>query len=167
MTRAILLLFCFAALAPMAELHCDSFALSHAAVENDPSLTQRPSAKLWPHISVAEARRQFESKGVLFVDGRSALEWEQSHIPGAVLLSAADFDNSYPTLKHRLIHAKVLICYCHGYSCGIADYVAQMLAAKGLRNMAVFSGGFPAWKRAGYPMVDRNGAKVSTQAGKP
>jgi rhodanese-related sulfurtransferase len=137
-----LLCLCAQGLPLRADAPAGAFTLSHAPVVNDPTLTHRDTAKMWPHVS---------QEGVVFLDGRTPEEYAQERIPGAVLLTPADFDNSFPLVKSKLVHAKVLLCYCHGYSCGIADYLAQLLAEKGFRTMAVFSGGFPAWKRAHYP----------------
>jgi rhodanese-related sulfurtransferase len=136
-----------------------TFALSQAPVADDPSLTQRDSAKLWPHVNLQEARRLQATEGVVFVDGRSHHEWELARIPGAVSLTGAEFDNRYPTVRTRLIHAKAVVIYCHGFSCGEADFIARLLAAKGLRNMAVFSGGFPQWQSAGLPLEGREAEK--------
>ncbi len=129
-----------------------AFKLSDAPVPNDPTLTHRPTAKLWPHINIAEARKLIGHDGVVFVDGRLAEEYARSHLPGAISIPAADFDNTYPEYRHRLVHAKVVVVYCHGFSCGIGDAICQMLADQGQRNMCVFSGGFPQWSEYGYPL---------------
>ena len=140
-----------------------TFQYSRAPVVNDPSLTHRPSAALWPHVNIAEARRLLGRPGVLFVDGRTHGEWRQSHLPGAVSLPGFEFDNRYPLLRDRIVHAKALIIYCHGFTCGAADYIAQLLADRGLRNMAVFSGGYPQWKEEGLPL---EGPGASIKMGK-
>ena len=144
----------------------DGFALSHAPVANDPTLTHRPSAKLWPHINITEARRLWGQPGVVFVDARSHLEWKQSRIPGAVSLPGLEFQNRFPPLRKRFIHARVVVLYCHGFSCGGGDYVANLLAEQGLRNMAVFSGGFPQWRAEGLPL-ERPGFKKKASSDAP
>jgi rhodanese-related sulfurtransferase len=136
----------------LAPLPAAAFSLSQAPVTPDPGAAQPAFAELWPHIGLAEARRLQGQAGVVFVDGRSYGEWERSHIPGALPLPAGEFDKRYAMLRSALVHARVVVCYCHGKACGIADYVAQLLADKGHRNVAVYSGGYPEWKAAKLPL---------------
>jgi rhodanese-related sulfurtransferase len=133
-------------------LPAGAFSLSQAPVTPDPSVSQPAFVALWPHINLAEAKRLLGQPGVVFVDGRSYGEWERSHLPGALPLPSGEFDKRYPLLKKALVHARVVVCYCHGFTCGIADYVAQLLTDRGHRNVAVYSGGYPEWKHAKLPM---------------
>ncbi|MGH7442819.1 MAG: hypothetical protein ACREKE_09130, partial [bacterium] len=66
MSRVLAVLFAVALL-PTLSLSADSFSLSHAPVHNDPTLTHRPTAKLWPHINIAEARRLLGHDDVVFI----------------------------------------------------------------------------------------------------
>lgn len=145
----------------------NGFTLSQAPVTPDPGAGGQDYAELWPHIGLQEARRLHGSEGVVFVDGRSYREWQRSHIPGALALPAGEFDKRYPLLRAALVHAKVVVCYCHGKSCGVADYVAQRLADRGHRNLAVYSGGYPEWKEAGLPLEGAASAKKTKPLKKP
>jgi rhodanese-related sulfurtransferase len=130
-----------------------AFTLSEAPVTPDLSLVQsRTSADQWPHINIQEMRRLLGQPGVVLLDARPRDEWEKMRIPGALSLPGNEFDKSYPVLRSRIIHARTVITYCHGYNCGMADYLAGLLAARGHRNLAVYPGGFPEWKRAGLPL---------------
>lgn len=146
-------------LAPALPVPCagpPSFLYSRAPVADDPGPQGPPSPykHWWPHISLREARRLMGRPGVVFVDGRGRIQWERSHLPGAILLpaSASDVQDLFPRYKSRLERAKVVVCYCFGYNCGGADLVARLLAQRGLRNLAVYPGGFPEWQKAGYPL---------------
>ena len=135
------------------------FSLSRAEVTPDPSYNQAEFAFKWPHIALEEAKRLHGLPGVVFVDGRTYAEWERSHIPGALSLPGGEFDKRYNMQKARLRKAKILVSYCHGVNCGLADYLAQLLAEKGHRNVAVFWGGFPAWQEAKLPVEGTQASK--------
>lgn len=128
------------------------FSESKAPVTPDPQAAASSFSSRWPHIDVAEARRLHGRKGVVFVDGRSRSQWEQSRIPGALSLPLGEFHDRFPALDKALHKAKVLVIYCNGESCLMADQLAQRLSGLGLRNMAVFTAGFPAWVAAGAPL---------------
>jgi len=136
----------------LAPLPAAAYTQSQAPVTPDPSAQAPGYAELWPHVSLAEARRLTGQAGVVLVDARAYSEWEQSHIPGALPLPSGEFDKRYPQIKRQLVHASVVLLYCHGKGCGIADYVAQLLADQGHRNVAVFGGGYPEWKEAKLPL---------------
>jgi len=87
------------------------------------------------------------SGGATLVDVREASEWEQGHLPGAVHIS-----KSY---VEQQIEAAVpdrdapVILYCAG---GIRSlFAAETLEEMGYTNVASMSGGFQAWKGAGFP----------------
>jgi len=135
-----------------------TFSHSDAPVTNDPRYTRPELMAKWPHISLAEAQRLLGQPGVLFVDGRAYNEWQAGHLPGAIALPVGEFDKRWPMHKKELRKAKVVVIYCHGENCGMADTVADLLSNKGLRNMAVFWGGFPAWRDASLPYRIEPGA---------
>jgi rhodanese-related sulfurtransferase len=136
-----------------------SFTMSHADVTPDPSYSQAEYEFKWPHIGLDEAKRLQAMPGVVFVDGRTYSEWEAGHIPGALSLPGGEFDKRYNMQKAKLRKAKILVSYCHGVNCGLADYLAQLLAEKGHRNIAVFWGGFPAWQQAKLPLETAKATK--------
>jgi rhodanese-related sulfurtransferase len=114
----------------------------------------------WPHISLDEAKRLAAKKGTVFVDGRSQLEWDQSHIEGALAMPLGDFDKAYAKEGSKLKKAKVIVAYCHGKGCHLSDGLAQRLVDKGLHNVAVFWGGYPEWHDNHQPLVDKNGKRI-------
>jgi molybdopterin/thiamine biosynthesis adenylyltransferase/rhodanese-related sulfurtransferase len=82
----------------------------------------------------------------VLVDVREESEWEQGYLPGAVHIS-----KSY---VEQAIEAEVpdrdtqVILYCAG---GVRSlFAAQALEQLGYTNVASMSGGFQAWKSAGY-----------------
>jgi rhodanese-related sulfurtransferase len=114
-------------------LAANPFVLSHAQATPDPAYGRPEFADKWPHINLAEALRLHGKRGVVFVDGRSV-------------------DKRFPMLKRKLAKAKIVVTYCHGVTCGLSENLAQLLSDQGLRNVAVFYEGFPAWAGAGQPL---------------
>ncbi|HXC63792.1 MAG TPA: rhodanese-like domain-containing protein [bacterium] len=135
--------------------------ISNPPVAQDPSFTDVSYAAKWPHITLDEAKRLQANKHVVFVDGRSQLEWDQSHIPGSIALPLGDFEKDFPLEEKALRKAKILVAYCHGKGCHLSDGLAQQLVDKGFKNVAVFWGGFPEWHDSGQLLVDKNGKPVA------
>ncbi|HTB33835.1 MAG TPA: rhodanese-like domain-containing protein, partial [bacterium] len=132
--------------------------VSSPPVEQDKTYLE---ASQWPHITLDEAKRLQADKHVVFVDGRSQLEWDQSHIPRAIALPLGDFDKDFPLEEKALRKAKILVAYCHGKGCHLSDGLAQKLVDKGFHNVAVFWGGFPEWHDSGQLLVDKFGKPVA------
>lgn len=131
--------------------------LSKPPVTPDPRFREETWAKKFPHISLEATQALHKRKDVVFVDGRSKVEWEASHIPGALPLPVGEFDKYYLEGKKKLMKAKIIVPYCHGEGCRQSDMLAQKLVDKGFKNVAVFWGGFPAWEGAKLPLLDKNG----------
>ena len=136
--------------------------LSKPPVTPDPRFREEAWAKKFPHISLETAQALQKRKNVVFVDGRAKVEWDLSHIPGAVILPVGEFDKYYADNKKKLMKAKILVSYCHGEGCRLSDMLAQKLYDKGFKNIAVFWGGFPAWEGAKLPLVDKKGKTFKT-----
>jgi rhodanese-related sulfurtransferase/glyoxylase-like metal-dependent hydrolase (beta-lactamase superfamily II) len=112
-----------------------------------------------PAISVQELGRVLaEQPGSLqLIDVRRATEWEDGHIPGALLKPldklaalAADLDRTHPVA----VHCK------SGYRSSIA---ASLLQREGFQHVYNLTGGFDAWKSSGSPCMhpEPAGAKES------
>ena len=136
-------------------------------VTPDPTFVDASYANKWPHISLDEAKCLHAKHGTVFVDGRSQLEWDQSHIEGALAIPLGEFDKAFVKEEAKLRKAKVLVAYCHGKGCHLSDGLAQRLADKGLTNVAVFWGGFPEWHDNHQALVDKNGKVVTDPAPQP
>jgi rhodanese-related sulfurtransferase len=157
-------LFTVPAVADTTTPTADLTPLSFPPVTPDPTFTDPTYAMKWPHITLAETRRLLKKKGTVLVDGRSMLEWEQSHLKGALPLPLGDFEKNYQIYQKRLKRAKIIIAYCHGKGCHLSDALCQDLVNKGFTNVAVFWGGYPEWSAAHLPLVDKNGNPVASAA---
>jgi rhodanese-related sulfurtransferase len=139
------------------------FKDSQAQVTPDPSFKVAGWADRWPHIDLKEAQRLHGLGEAVFADGRNHDEWVSSHIPGALSLPVGEFDARYLDAAPKLKKASVIVAYCHGENCRLADHLAQKLVVKGHKNVAVFAGGFPGWSGAGLPLEDEKGQPVGAE----
>jgi rhodanese-related sulfurtransferase len=93
-----------------------------------------------------EQINEWRDKGeAVIVDVREPDEWEQAHIPGAILAPLSSFDVSQipdPKGKHLVFHCR------SGRRCGLAAEIAVGAGYKGVIKR--MEGGFLAWHAAGY-----------------
>jgi cytochrome c oxidase cbb3-type subunit 3 len=88
-------------------------------------------------------------KRLVILDTRTASEWHNAHIPGAVpmpyYISEEDVDKDLPKDKTWII------AYC---SCphAASDKIINMLRKKGYKNTAVIDEGFFSWINENYPI---------------
>ena len=82
----------------------------------------------------------------VIIDVREENEWQDGHIPGAVLMPLSTFDPA----RIPDAHGKHLVFHCRsGQRCGVAARKAVTAGFKGtIERMA---GGFNAWSAAGLP----------------
>jgi rhodanese-related sulfurtransferase len=66
---------------------------------------------------------------------------------------ADDFEKMAPQVLPQLPDkSREIVAYCHGTSCDLSIHLAQKLAEQGYTDVKVFFGGWPEWKKAGYPI---------------
>ncbi len=107
-------------------------------------------------ISVAEALARAATGPVIWLDARASREFALGHIPGALLLNVADWENllieAFPALSEAPEGAAAII-YCDGQQCAASREVRDRLRQTPLgdREWLILRGGWPAWKAAGQP----------------
>lgn len=89
---------------------------------------------------------------ILFVDARPPGEYRELHIEGAINLPVEQIDNFDTSNLKKLDPERIIIVYCAHEDCHASLQVAELLQKKGLKQVAVFLGGFRAWDQAGYPV---------------
>ena len=104
-----------------------------------------------PKVDIAEAKFLFDSGKAVFVDARGPAEYEQGHIKDSVNVPNTATPEEIVKLKDR-IAGKVLVTYCHGTGCHLADKSAIKLFEAGYRKIAIFWGGWPKWNEHKYPV---------------
>jgi rhodanese-related sulfurtransferase len=105
------------------------------------------------------------ASGAQMVDVRTAKEFNEGHIPGAVLLPYSEkslkdiaFDpaaDSFAGLA-KLDRAKPVIFACNGAECWKSYKASKAALAKGFTAVHWFRGGLPEWKAASLPVERSN-----------
>jgi rhodanese-related sulfurtransferase len=129
-----------------------------AAALGSAAVCQAPGglAPAVPRISVEEAAPLCVACTALFVDARSAAEYEKGHIQGALHLPP---DKGPEPVLWRLGAYSTVIVYDREPTCALADQVAKTILEAGARDVRVLTGAWPAWTAAGAP--DASGACAS------
>ncbi len=97
-------------------------------------------------VTVAQARSWGDN--AIWVDARPAEEFEQKHVPGAVLLNEDRWNELLPRMLTTWSPEKRVVVYCSSESCGASREVARKLREEaGLKDVFVLEGGWEAWLR--------------------
>jgi rhodanese-related sulfurtransferase len=85
-------------------------------------------------------------ENVLWVDARSADEYEANHVPGAISLNLENWDRLFPGFLDRWSPEKKVVVYCSATTCELSREVAERLRKSGVTSVSVLKGGWEAWK---------------------
>lgn len=99
----------------------------------------------------AKSAKALFDKGVLFVDVRKDKDWEAGRIPDAVHLDVKSAF-SEETLAKEVGKGDPVVIYCNGPSCMRSSKASSLAVSWGFSKVYYFRGGFPEWKKAGYPV---------------
>jgi rhodanese-related sulfurtransferase len=102
-------------------------------------------------LNLAQAYQIFQDKSALFVDARSAQEYAEIHIPGAIDVSLENLKEKGAGALPGVSPDQKMVVYCSMLSCHAALKVAEKLVSLGFKQVSVFMGGFRAWDEAGFP----------------
>ncbi len=95
-------------------------------------------------VTVAQARGWVDN--AIWIDARPAEEFDQKHVPGAILLNEDRWNELLPQLLTTWSPEKHVVVYCSSESCGSSREVARKLREEaGLKNVFVLEGGWEAW----------------------
>jgi rhodanese-related sulfurtransferase len=98
-----------------------------------------------------------EAGKVILLDARTADEFNQGHIPGAVNLPITRFNATYGFLTSIFAENKMIICYCEGHDCTDSSLLAFELHKKGYKDIFVYKGGMAEWEQFTYPVETGQG----------
>lgn len=96
-----------------------------------------------PECSPAQAKSK---PNVIIIDVREAEEWKEGHIPGAKHISRGLLELKIENLVPD--KSTCIVCHCAGGTRSLL--AAKTLANLGYKNVSSMSGGFKAWKEAGF-----------------
>ena len=92
------------------------------------------------HISIADTRELVATGGIVLVDVRDAMSYNNGHIEGAVLLDNSNVAEFIAATDR----ATPVVVYCyHGHS---SQGAAQYLVEQGFATVYSLDGGFEAWR---------------------
>ncbi len=118
--------------------------------------TEQSSTQLNPNlvpvtkISVWEGFKAFRSGEALFIDARSDYDYNLGHIPKAINIHPGKGDKSVNAIEKN--KSRLIITYCLGVDCPLAEELAKELAADGFTNVREMPEGWEAWSMSGYPV---------------
>ncbi len=97
--------------------------------------------------------RQWPADSFLWIDARSAEEYEEDHIPGAILVNQQDWDNLVFANLEKIAGAPRIVVYCDSRRCDAGEEVANLLVEGGFAQgqVHVLHNGWQAWQRRRSP----------------
>ncbi len=87
--------------------------------------------------------------GALLVDARTRTEYDEGHIPGAILIDYYEMGRYVKEVLPTLDPARSTVVYCYGPDCEDAELLARELYMLGFTDLSVFRGGFEEWVDSG------------------
>lgn len=136
-------------------------AATPAPASEPPATTTAPPADV-PVIPVtrepleaglAVIRKLHAANAAVFVDARTANEYAEGHIPGAVHLSFDDVFKNPDLAKSFDDRGLPVVAYCGGGDCDLSRNLAFSLIDGGKKRVLVFLDGTAGWAAAGLPMT--------------
>ena len=108
-------------------------------------------------VGLVQVKEMFDAKQAVIIDARSAANFSDGHIAGALTLplEEARKNPAHPlkSLKVKLPTDATIIAYCNGFSCHDSMDLGKILMRAGYASVYIFEGGFPEWHDAGYPVA--------------
>lgn len=104
-----------------------------------------------PLLRTAAAHGLWKQDSTLFVDVRSAAEFADGHIAGAISLPEEEFEERFPALKSRFERARAIVVYCKSEDCGKSLWAAIRLRGEGLTQTRIYPAGWYDWRRHDLP----------------
>jgi rhodanese-related sulfurtransferase len=133
-------------------------ATTAPVVAATPPPTPAPDAPVVPEsrepieAQLGSVKRLFDAGAAVFVDARTAGEYAEGHIPGAMNIPYDDVFRDPDRLKGFSSNGRPVVVYCGGGDCELSRNLAWALVEEGEKRVLVFLGGTAEWQRAGYPM---------------
>jgi len=101
------------------------------------------------YVLVTELERLLKEDEVTLIDARTAEEYDEEHVPGAInvpIVDLTEFAKNRGTTNDGLV---VTMCG----STGRGEKAAAILDDHALENVLVLDGGLKAWKDSGLPVA--------------
>lgn len=102
-------------------------------------------------VTLEQMKQMFDSGDAVIIDARSTTEYEEGHIPGSINIPHDRIPEFMAVLNTEVSTDAHVVCYCRSVTCDFSDLLATEMKVIGYQNVSVFSGGWDAWTKAGYP----------------
>ena len=106
-------------------------------------------------ITVSELRAALMEERAVVLDVRGSVEYDLSHIKGALLLPLGQV----ATRARELPREKLIVTYCACKHEGLSGRAVEELKKQGIENAGALLGGLDAWTAAGLPVESTNGSQ--------
>lgn len=121
-------------------------AIGHALYERG-RISWSEQALSEHEVTLQQAREWGDS--VMWVDARPDDQFQQQHIPGAILLNEDRWSELLPPMLNAWSPDKRTVVYCSTQTCALSHQVARRLRAEaGLTNVFILHGGWEKWLEA-------------------
>jgi rhodanese-related sulfurtransferase len=104
-------------------------------------------------ISIDEAIALFQSGQALFVDARSPAEFALGHVAGACNLPDDLFDEKFGDFLDVAPPGTLIITYCSGIDCRLAESLAAKLHSVGYPQTRYLTDGWGQWQMRQMPVA--------------
>ena len=98
------------------------------------------------------AVKQLVDAGGCIIDARRKTDYDEGHIPGAILLDYYEMGTYLDQVLPLLSKEEEILVYCSEPSCDDSELLAKQLYALGFKRLLLFKGGFAGWSAAGFPV---------------
>ncbi|MEW5975129.1 MAG: rhodanese-like domain-containing protein [Acidobacteriota bacterium] len=125
------------------------------------SAAQAATAGPLEGIELSELQSLKQVGRCVLLDGRTAKEYQEGRIPGALHLAALQFDKAFPLFSKRFPKDTEIVVYCSGTDCSLSRTLAESLKRNGYEKVRVFWGGYSSWTLGGNPIEKGPGISFS------
>ncbi len=87
----------------------------------------------------------------MIVDARTAEEYRESHVMGAVSIPEKEFEKSQKLLPKD--KGTLMVVYCNDKKCVRSRKWAALAVSAGYTNVVVYADGFPHWQERHMPVA--------------
>ncbi len=110
------------------------------------------TANIFPVPVEMDELDELSTAGALLVDSRNSVDFQKSHLAGAISLPFATQGDYLEDFRSQVSVDQTLVIYCSGYGCTDSFDLATLLIKTGYTDVLVYEGGFPEWRDAGRPL---------------
>lgn len=115
------------------------------------------SKEVYAEVGTPIVKAAMQKNSAFLIDARPYAKYLGATIPGAMAIP----DTKMSALEGRFPADKnvPIITFCGGYECTKSHIVANRLLELGYKNVSVYAGGVPAWKKAGLKTTSGKATK--------